>query len=74
MKYHKGDIIVGNDDAGKRYFITRKGVVCKVIGETDDYAKNCIFVEIISGGPKGLRYDVDPKCFDLVRKAGVKLW
>lgn len=73
MKYHKGDIIVGNDDAGKRYFITKRGVVCRVIGEADGYDESRIFVEIISGGPKGLRYNVDPKCFDLVRKAGVKL-
>lgn len=74
MKYHVGDIVVGNDDASTEYFITKKGVVCKVLGSNYTHdGDERIRVEIISGQYIGHIYEVNPQFFDLVRRSGVKL-
>nr|DAJ92482.1 MAG TPA: hypothetical protein [Caudoviricetes sp.] len=69
-KFKIGDIVKGNSKSDGRYNITNsnmtRGKVTRVTGDT-------ITIEVLEHktnlGKAGIKYDVDPKCFDLVEES-----
>lgn len=69
-KFKVGDIVKGNSKSDRRYNITNsnmtRGKVTRVTGGT-------ITIEVLEHktnlGKAGIKYDVDPKCFDLVEES-----